>query len=770
MLFPTHQNSDGYKILSNRTLDDIEHPEVKEVACHVLAMRGYLTEGDAAYVQGAMLYAIEQHDGQTRKSGEPYVTHPLRVTRRLVRERMPPDVLAAGLLHDVVEDCQVPLIELQYKFGAEVAHIVDGVTKVKEIVRDSRARAAGLSSKERELEMIATHAKMLDFAMHDGAVVVVKLADVLDNLETLGPMPVEHQQRKSKEAVEIYVRLCDKLGIGRYKRMMYELTFQYLWPEDHRRELRIMDQTRDRREQYIERVETRLAREFEKDNISAVVSARPRSLYSVYRKRSKHYEDNRPLDQISDLIVIQVIAEDNPGCYAALCTVHRIWREMPNTTISYISEPKSNGYESIHTYVYDDDSAPVQVLFRTQEQHECAEVGVLSRWRYRADRPQADRRLHFAPELEDASAIADHPEDIVGIVRDEVLAPDSELVSVFTTEREEVYLPKGSTALDFAFKRDPKSALSASGAVISGKWFPLNTELEDQQTVAIQREDGSLPNIDWCDPDKGWLNSRANRVKLKNHFASRDPYSIINDGLRLLKEVVAQIKLIDGDPHLETVAREADYESCGDLILALGRADVSVGDVVDAVADSRLDLQDAAGLRPPDFEESPKMASEGADQSLESAEVVGHPFVKVEPSDCCRGLTYGDIDIVAYLNATGGAEAHRRGCHVILSSDRQERVAEITWRGSPRGKLVTFLIKARNGMGIGARIFETFARRKVNVERFETVHSEGQDDAAIELTAKFMNSAEVRKLVYEIEKIKGVDSVERQNSLSLGIA
>lgn len=762
---------DGNGGNDNRSVSGIKEPVIETVANDVFAIaRGYLTEEDAAYVQPAMLYAIERHHGQTRKSGEPYVIHPLRVTRRLAEVRMPPDMLAAGLLHDTVEDCEVPLVELEAKFGAKVSHIVDSVTKVKKVVRESGARAAGLSSNERELELMATHAKMLGCAKEDGAGLVVKFADRLDNVETFAPMSVEHQQRKSKEVEEIYIPLCDKLAIGRYKRKMRDLTFPYLYPEDYREVRMFMDQTTDRREQYIERVETRLASEFEKHNISAAVSARPRSLYSVHRKRLKHYEDNRPLDQISDLIVIQVIAEDNPGCYAALEVVHRIWRVIHGSTTDYISKQKRNGYQSIHTYVRDDDSAPVQVLIRTPEQHEYAELGVLSRWRYRAEGPQVDRRLPFAPELEDASAIADHPEDIVKIVQDEVLPPDSEFISVFATGREEVYLLKGSTALDFAIKHDFESALHASGAVISGKWFPLNTELEDQQTVSIQREDERRPNIDWCDPDKGWVKSRANRVKLANYFASRDSYSILDDGLRLMQEVLAQIEIIDRDPDLETIAREAGYESLGDLMPALGRADVSVGDVVDAVANSRLDAQDAAGTLRTDFEESLKMGSEGADQPLKSAVIVGHPYVKVEPSDCCRGLTYGDIDFVAYLELTGGAEAHRRGCHVILSSDRQERVAEIMWTESPRGKLVTFLIRARNSVGIAAKIFETFDRRKLNVDKFETVHSEGQDDAAIELTAKFMNSAEVRKLVYEIEKIKGVDSVERRNNLSPGIA
>lgn len=713
---------------------------------------------DCEYVQSVMLYAIDQHGRQVRKSGEPFVIHPLRVTRSFAKNRQAPEVLAAALTHDVVEDCPVTIQELEEVVGAKAAHLVGGVTKVETIEQGFKSKVAGLSSNEREREMEATQDKMLRSSIDDGAVIPLRIEDKQDNLETLGPMPAEHQQRKAKEAVEIYIPLLDRLCMGRHKRRFADLTFMYLHPEDYQQTTKFVDDMRDRRGRYIEEVEERLTGELARSHIPATVKGRPRSLSSVHRKRQTHYEQNRSLDQVSDLVIIVVITEDTQGCYAALGAVHGTYREIRGLTIDYISQPKRNGYESIHTYVRDDANAPVQVLIRTREMHDYAENGLPSRWRYRQDGPQADRTLPFKRELEDAGKLADYPEEMVELAQSHILTSESDLITVYSAGNEKVHLRRGSTALDFALKVDFDLGLHAAGAVISGKRFPLNTVLGDQQTVVINYDLNRQPDLDWCDPDKGLVKDRASRIKLEAWFAMRDYNTIFQDGCTQLSKVAGQLDFIGCDFASASIAAMVGYESLDDLIVALGSGRERVADVAVAVANSNSQQEEEFSVA----ENGGRMCEwyEDLTDVPKCIEVVGNEFANTEFSECCTGLAYGS-DCVGYYNADGKVGLHRRDCDVILRPDQLERIVEVKWSEKLVGELVTLEVRGISAPGTAARIFDIFDRENINVDDFHTVEPRRTQESRLQLTFRLEDTVRLMKIRDEILAISGVSSVER---------
>ena len=435
-------------------------------------------------IASAYFRAETAHAGQKRKSGEPYFTHCVAVASILSEMKMDAETIAAGLLHDVVEDSDLTIDGVRAEFGSTIAKLVDGVTKLKNLpIKNVSPRGDSRRSSmiNREMEYIR---KMLLTMGDDVRVVLVKLADRLHNMRTLGYMPQHKQMAVAQETMDIFAPLANRLGIWQMKWELEDLAFRYLNPEAYRSIAKTLDERRDERELYVDRIREKLVRELNASKISKVtISARPKHIYSIYNKMTKK---GLPLEQIYDIRGMRVLVDSLAECYLALGIVHNLWRPIPNEFDDYVANPKDNFYRSLHTAVHDDQGKTVEVQIRTWEMHEDAEYGIAAHWRYKEGHQGHDdafeqrlaflrRLMEFGPEVNDASQFVDTVKSEVFQDRVYSVTPNGDIVD----------LPVGATPIDFAYHIHTDIGNRCRGAKINGRLVPLNYKLKMGDQVEI---------------------------------------------------------------------------------------------------------------------------------------------------------------------------------------------------------------------------------------------------------------------------------------------
>jgi guanosine-3',5'-bis(diphosphate) 3'-pyrophosphohydrolase len=710
-------------------------------------IRTYQPSVDSDLIQRAYDYSFRMHAGQTRKSGQPYVTHPVSVAGIIADLRLDAASVCAGLLHDVVEDTLATTDDITKEFGVEVAELVDGVTKLSKI---------NFTSKEdRQAENFR---KMVVAMARDIRVLLIKLCDRLDNMRTLEHMQPEAQERIARETLEIYAPLANRLGIASFKSELEDLSFKYLEPEAYQDLVSQMQMSKRERDKYITDVCRTLSTRLASQNFAAEVHGRSKHYYSVYRKM-KAQESG--LEGVHDLIAFRVVVESVSDCYATLGVIHSQWTPVPGRFKDYIALPKPNMYQSLHTTVIGPGRERIEIQIRTHEMHRVAERGIAAHWKYKdrggggiADQDAA-RFSWLRQLLEWQKDVKDPAEFLEGVKVD--LFQDE--VYVFTPKGDVRVFPRGATPIDFAYQIHTQLGDHVTGARINGKIEPLRYKLRNGDVVEVLTKSDQQPNKDWLE----FVGTTRARSKIRNHLRTdqRDKSKRLGEELlerELRKAGVSVSKLLKNDAEMRRIFDELKVQNEEELYVNIGYGKIDPEDVLKVVAPPDAEGRDS---RPPEQLREGRLAGlvrkvikrdEGA------IRINGIDDVLVRYAKCCNPLP-GD-DILGFITRGRGVTIHRRGCPKAFDTDPERRV-EITWDSKARiNRSVQLRVVTANQPGILANVGQTFMAQGINIS--EANCRAGDDGRAVNLFSFVCADLQQLKVVMKaLTKVKGVVVVER---------
>ena len=704
---------------------------------------------DLELLQRAYVYSAKVHDGQERLSGEPYLVHPLEVAGILVQMRMDDVSVAAGLLHDTLEDTLTSRQELELVFGEQVAFLVEGLTKIAKIEFNS--------VHERQAENFR---KMLIAMSKDIRILLIKLADRLHNMRTLHYVSEEAHQRIALETQEIYVPLANRLGMHWLQSELENLVFVALHPETAAELEKQLRGGRGEREKYIEEVIGTLVSSLSQAGMRAEVTGRVKDLASVHAKMETH---GVSLDEIHDVIAFRLIlAGGEEQCYAALGIVHQIWRPAPGRFKDYVALPKPNGYQSLHTTVIGAYGERMEVQIRTGDMHRSAELGIAAHWKYKEGRIDADadaddeRKFAWLRQLLEWQRELDDPHEFLDAVKVD-LFPDQ--VFVFTPQGEVINLPSGATPVDFAYAIHSEVGGHCSSSRVNGKPVPLETELVDGDTVEIQTSESQFPRKDWLDHA---VSSRArSRIRHAIRMEGRERSQKLGRDI-LEREFQRQAVDFDqavADGHLANIAKdEARKGTVEDLFAAVSYGKIAATAIVRKLKGEKGEEEPKTSRSLPMptklrgfFRREPRPSRSGI-------RVSGSPDALVRFGGCCGPLP-GD-DIIGYMTRGRGVTIHVKDCSKIFELDRERRI-DVQWDDEDRQpRKIKIRVKSKDKQGILAKIANTISSAGVNIGAATITTDEGQ--AAIQSFELWVHDvAELNSVMKSITKLKGVMSVER---------
>jgi guanosine-3',5'-bis(diphosphate) 3'-pyrophosphohydrolase len=722
---------------------------------------------DRELIERAYRVAEHAHRNQKRVSGEPYVTHCLAVASILSEMYVPPEIIAAGLLHDTVEDTDVTLEDLQRDFGAEIAQMVDSVTKLTTLPRVSRSDHAEETPAERERrETAARRGELLpdeeaeqlmrsrryDLASEtlrktflamaeDPRVVLVKLADRLHNMRTLHHMPVQKQKRIAQETMDIFAPLANRLGIWQMKWELEDMGMRYVIPDVYEEIARNLNERRSEREQQMLSIVVRLMEVLNQAGINADISGRPKHIYSIYRKMQRK---GVPFDMVHDVRGVRILVPTKEDCYQALGAIHAKWRPIPGEFDDYIAAPKDNFYQSLHTAVVYDDGKTLEVQIRTTEMHERAEYGIAAHWRYKEGGyhdPDFERRVVYLRQLMEWRQDVEDAREFVDGMKSDVFG---DRVYVFTPRGDIIDLPAGATPIDFAYHVHTEIGHRCRGAKVGGKLVPLDYALKTGDQVDILTSKRGGPSRDWLNPHLGLVRTQRARAKIRRWFKLQAREQNITQGKSILERELRQLGL--SNVNLEQIARKFDYKTFDDFAEAIGCGDIAAGKIAnglvngDEVVDDFFDLPEA----PPD---------QLGKESTGDVAVRGLKGLLTNMARCCNP-TPGD-DIVGYITRGRGATIHRADCPNILRIRDRERLVQVSW-GVPSNTFpVPIRVKAFDRDGLMRDVSTLLADEKINMNKVRVDVTRGN-------TAIFDLIIEVRDVEHlsrVLDRLEGLDNV-----------
>jgi guanosine-3',5'-bis(diphosphate) 3'-pyrophosphohydrolase len=682
--------------------------------------------------------AVDAHAGQRRASGEPYVTHPIAAARIVADLGIDPVAVQAALLHDVPEDTDYSLEDIEEAFGAEVAHLVDGVTKLSKF-----------NSPSREQQQAENIRKMFLAMAEDIRVVLIKLADRLHNMRTLAALPVEKQQRIARQTMEIYAPLAERLGIWQIKWELEDLAFKYLEPVRYRELARLLDTRRKGRETFIDRAIEALRPALEAAGIEADLQGRPKHLYSIWKKMQRKGAE---FGEIYDVYAIRVLVDEVRDCYAALGVVHSMWRPIPGQFDDYIAVPKNNLYQSLHTAVIALDGKPLEIQIRTHAMHQVSEVGIAAHWRYKegskSDRAY-DAKLAWLRQLMDWQRdVSDASEFVEGIKLD--IFQDQ--VFVFTPKGDIKDLPAGATPLDFAYRIHTDVGHRTIGAKVNNRLVPLDYRLKNGDIVEIvttKAEHG---------PSRDWLNivrtSHA-REKIRQWFKRKDRDENIVHGREALERELRRLARTSiagvGQERIAEVAHQYTFDDLDDFYAAIGYGAVSGQQVV-----TRLGVLDDGELALPPVTPPQQPARTGG------VRVKGVGDLLVRFGRCCHPIP-GD-PILGFITRGKGITVHLSSCPTVLNEREVGRLIEVEWESAPTATYpIAVRVEAYDRPGLLHDITKVVVEHKVNIMAASV--SVGSDHTAVvAATLQVSSVAQLAKVMSRIEQVRDVLSVQRELS------
>ena len=714
----------------------------------LLAKAGtYLPKDRLAIVEEAYDYAERAHSGQVRLSGEPFIEHPLQTAVFLADLRLDASTLAAALLHDVVEDCDVAVEELESSFGSEVAKLVDGVTKLTktELVADELDPGLQLSS-EAEHAQAASLRKMLMTMAEDVRVVLIKLADRLHNMRTLDALSPERRVSKAQETLDIYAPLAHRLGIWEMKWRLEDLAFQHIDPTGYHEIAKLLSATRADREQYMERVQGILESELSDAGINAEVSGRPKHIYSIHKKIQKYAAENKEVGEIYDLFALRILVDEIPDCYAALGVVHTRWHPLPGQFDDYIPNPKDNLYQALHTTVLCEDAWPVEVQIRTHEMHRVAEYGVAAHWLYKEGQPsdvRFEEKMTWVRQLLEWQRDVSGAEQFVESFKTDVF---NNQVFVYTPKGELKELPAGATPLDFAYRIHTDVGHRCIGAKVNGKLVPLHTTLQNGDTVEIMTSKTVRgPSLDWLNPNLGHVKTTSAREKIRQWFNRQERRTDIQRGKDLFQRQMRRLSIGMDD---REVARMMKLETTDELFAALGNGTITASQIV-----NRLSSQE---VKPEEQAEAP-LPTTGPASGIE---VLGVGDLLTRIARCCNPLP-GD-DIIGYITRSRGVTVHRKTCPNTVAETETERLVPVDWGKTKTLYPVRIQVRAWDRVGLLSDVTSLVSQERVNIAY--CVSEEFEDISVISLTVYINGIDQLNRLFAKLEGVKGGIGVSRARS------
>ena len=708
-------------------------------------MRANRPNDDLELIRKAYEFSQKHHAGQSRASGQPYLVHPLEVALVLAEMKMDPVAIAAGLLHDSVEDTSVTVVDIRKEFGEQVAHIVEGVTKISAIDFATR--------EEQQAENLR---KMMLAMVDDIRVVLIKLADRLHNMRTLEHLPPERQQKIARETLEIYAPIAHRLGMGKIRGELEDLGFHYVDPIGYQQVHDAVEARRKAGEAFLARVETVFRDKLKEAGITATVESRIKRLYSIHKKLQRQHIT---VEQVYDLYAMRVITQSIQDCYAVLGIIHNLWRPVPGRIKDFIAMPRPNLYQSLHTSVISEEGTPFEVQIRTEEMHKMAEEGIAAHWKYK-DGPvsaQDEQRLAWLRQVVEWQRDVSDPSEFLSTLKID-LYPEE--VYTFTPKGKVVVLPRDSSPIDFAYSVHTEVGHSCVGAKVNGRMVPLRFKLHSGDIVEILTQAGHKPSRDWLAIAKS---SRA-RNKIKHWLNVHQRERAIEIGRKLIEKEARKyrVSLKDiKDEELQKIASDYGAGRPDDLMAGIGYGKYSARQILGRMAPAvGTPLADEEQEKPSGLASVVRRVF-GGDQNNNAIRVKGHGDLLVYRARCCNPIR-GEA-IVGYVTRGKGVAVHAVNCpNVTNLLYEPERKIDVEWSqddGTPSAYPVKLTVFCDDRFGMLKQITAVISDTQTNIRNIEARTNNGQ--ANVDIVLDIADLKHLENIVNGVRKIPGVHDVQR---------
>lgn len=689
-------------------------------------LSSYLSDEQLKTITAAYEFGADAHEGQTRKTGEPYITHPVAVAQELAEMHLDAQAITAAILHDTVEDTEASLEDITEKFGSEVALLVDGVSKLDQIQFRSRAEAQAESFRKMMMAMI-----------EDIRVILVKLADRLHNMQTLGAMPAVKKKRIARETLDIYAPIANRLGINRLKIQLEDLGFKHLYPFRYRVLETALKKSKGSQRQIVKKISEEFSAALTEEGLVGEVIGREKHLYSIYRKMA---EKKRLLSDVVDVYGFRIVVEDVNTCYQALGLVHGLYKPMPGRFKDYIAIPRVNGYQSLHTTLFGPKGLPLEVQIRTREMDRVAESGVASHWIYKADeksdaKPQR-RARDWLSKLDELQQSVSSEEFLESVKVD--LFPDK--IYVFTPKGDIMPLPKGATTVDFAYAVHTDVGNRCIAAKINRGLVPLRTQLQNSQTVEVITTRGAKPNPNWLT----FVRTAKARTAIRQHMKNMRSSESTDLGKRLLdrslKDLGSSLRKV-GKVRMAAALEELGLNNTAELFEQVGLGERLAPLTARFLAELGEDND--------------------SDETAASLVIAGTEGMVVSYAKCCYPIP-GD-DVMGYLTSGRGVVIHRNQCGNLSNFRKQpEKWISVSWENDiEREFTVAIQIDTRNKPGVLAEVAATIGDCGSNIEQVEVL-GRHEDCSMLSFTLLVKDRVHLAKIMRNVKKMKNVIRVSRE--------
>jgi GTP pyrophosphokinase len=705
-------------------------------------VKAYYPDADLDLIRAAYVYSAQVHLGQTRRSGEPYLVHPVAVARILAQMKLDEASVATGLLHDTVEDTLVTIDDIERFFGKEIATLVDGVTKISKMEFQSK--------EQRQAE---NYRKMILAMSRDIRVLLVKLADRLHNMRTLDFMETEAQQRISRETLEIYAPLAARLGIYWLRTELEDMSFRYLDPERYALIQTRLEESIKRTEEYVSNVLRIIRDKLKQYNISATTKGRNKEIFSIYKKMQAQSLD---FEQIHDVTAFRIVLSTVSECYAVLGLIHSLWRPVPGRFKDYIAMPKGNGYQSLHTTVIGPEGNRIEIQIRTQEMDRIAEEGIAAHWSYKEGKvvePEEEKVTSWLRQMMEWQQDLEDPREFLENVRVD-LYPDE--VYVFTPKGEVKEFPAGATPLDFAYAIHTEVGHRCMGARVNGRMVPLKYHLQTGDSVEIVTSVHQKPSKDWLK----YVRTARARTKIRHYVLTEERQRCIELGKenteRELRRWRVEIARAEKEGEILKVAQDHGFKTEEDLYAAIGYGRVSPKAVVTKLVPPQEREKAKAELA----EERPIKRHHGTAKS--GVRVQGLSDVLVNFAKCCNPLP-GD-PIRGYISWGRGVTIHKQDC-VNLNVIDSRRIVDVSWDEDQQlSRVVRLQVWAQNRMGLLATISGVFTSNEADIVQ-ASMKTVNEHEAEGTFMVAVKNLDHLNRVMNALKNVKGVEKVERGGTI-----
>ena len=695
-------------------------------------------------VERAYQAAEQAHAGEKRKSGEPYIQHPLNVACLLIEIGMDPDTIAAGLLHDVVEDSDTDVKTIKQQFGPNIAELVDGVTKLDQIEQEQSDRFKQSNQQERDAAETESLRKMFLAMSQDIRVVVIKLADRLHNMRTLKALTPARRKTFARETLEIFAPLANRLGVWQWKWELEDLSLRYLDPTTYYEIASLIEERRVKRQESIQEHIRILKEKLDAEGIVAEVTGRPKQIYSIYRKMQRK---GVPFDQVYDVRGIRVLTDTIPNCYRALGIVHGLWNPIPGEFDDYIATPKDNLYQSLHTAVLGGDGKTLEVQIRTVEMHRIAEYGIAAHWRYKEggkrDKAFEAKIAWLRSVMEWRQEVTDAGEFLDAMKTDVF----QDRVYTFTPKGKLIDLPIGATPIDFAYHVHTEIGHRLRGARVNGRLVSLDYQLRNGDQVEILTSRRGEPSRDWLNPTLGYATTSRARSKIRQFFRHQDREQNIAQGREIVERELKRLSL--EQLGFERLARLFNHDKPDDFLAAVGFGDINSPQIASKIAETRSREEKPLPFAPP-----PPL------ETIEGIQIQGTGGLLTRLANCCNPLP-GD-DIVGYVTRGRGVTIHRRDCPNVLQRRDSERLIEVNWGIRGQTVPVTIYITAFDRTKLLSEISGIIGAEDINIAAVK--QNVQKNISTFYLTLEVDDIAQLSRVLAKIERLPNVIEARRHTA------